>query len=87
MIICLCIKFESNTLIFSKDIEQKPFLLRMGRTYVRTAVILWEHKNIVYYEALLNNPLMKSSADLSLKCALITVITLSIGKDRPEQTV
>ena len=25
MIIYLCIKFESNTLIFSKDIEQKPF--------------------------------------------------------------
>ena len=25
MIIYLCIKFESNTLIFSKDIERKPF--------------------------------------------------------------
>ena len=25
MIIYLCIKFEYNTLIFSKDIERKPF--------------------------------------------------------------
>ena len=25
MIIYLCIKYESNTLIFSKDIEWKPF--------------------------------------------------------------
>ena len=25
MIIYLCIKFQSNTLIFSKDIERKPF--------------------------------------------------------------
>ena len=32
MIIYLCIKFESNTLIFSKDIKGKPFLLRTDRT-------------------------------------------------------
>ena len=32
MIIYLCIKFESNILIFSKDIEGKPFLLCMGWT-------------------------------------------------------
>ena len=36
MIIYLCIKFESNTLIFSKDIEWKPFysylsMLKKGR--------------------------------------------------------
>ena len=28
MIIFLCIKYESNTLIFSKDNEQKPFFVR-----------------------------------------------------------
>ena len=32
MITYLCIKFQSNTLFFSKDITQKPFVLRMGRT-------------------------------------------------------
>ena len=32
MIIYLCIKFESNTLIFSKATELKPFLLSMDRT-------------------------------------------------------
>ena len=26
MIIYLCIKYESNTLIFSKNIKQKPYL-------------------------------------------------------------
>ena len=31
MIIYLCLKVESNILIFSKDIERKPFLLRTGR--------------------------------------------------------
>ena len=31
MIIYQCINFESNTLIFSKDIEHKPFLLRTDR--------------------------------------------------------
>ena len=30
MIIYLCIKFDSNTLIFSKDIEWKPFLFCTG---------------------------------------------------------
>ena len=28
MIICLCVKHESNTVIFSKDNERKPFLVR-----------------------------------------------------------
>ena len=32
MIINLCIKFQSNTPIFSKDIARKPFVLRMGWT-------------------------------------------------------
>ena len=32
MIIYLCIKFESNTLNYSKDIKQKPSLLRTGLT-------------------------------------------------------
>ena len=44
MIIYLCIKSESNTLIFSKDMERKPFLLHMVRTgqmYVWTIVILY----------------------------------------------
>ena len=36
MIIYLCIKFQSNTPTFSKDIARKPFVLRTGRTYVRT---------------------------------------------------
>ena len=30
MILYLSIKFKSNTLIFSKDIARKPFVLRMG---------------------------------------------------------
>ena len=48
MIIYMCIKLQSNTPIFSKDIARKPFVLHMGRTdeqdgrtYVRTAVILY----------------------------------------------
>ena len=41
MIIYLSIKFQSNTPIFSKDIAQKPFVLRTGRMYVRTAVIVY----------------------------------------------
>ena len=42
MIIYLCIKFQSNTPILSKDIAWKPFVLRTdGRTYVRTAEILY----------------------------------------------
>ena len=42
MIMYLCMKYESNTPMFSKDIARKPFLVRMGqdvrdvRTYVRT---------------------------------------------------
>ena len=36
MIIYLCIKFQSNTPIFLKDTARKPFVLSMGRTYVRT---------------------------------------------------
>ena len=32
MIIDLCIKFQSNTLILSKDIARKPKVLRTGRT-------------------------------------------------------
>ena len=32
MILYLCIKFQSNTPIFSKDIARKPFVLRTGRT-------------------------------------------------------
>ena len=41
MIIYLCIKFQSNTPILSKDIARKPKVLRTGLTYVRTAVILY----------------------------------------------
>ena len=44
MIIHLCIKFQSNIPILSKDIAWKPFVLRTGRTgrtNVRTAVILY----------------------------------------------
>ena len=36
MIIYLCIKYESSTLIFSKDIEWKPFFVQMDRGDVRT---------------------------------------------------
>ena len=36
MIIYLCIELESNILIFSKDIEWKPFLLGMGQMDGRT---------------------------------------------------
>ena len=32
MIIYLCIKFQSNTPILSKDIARKPKVLRTGRT-------------------------------------------------------
>ena len=39
MSIYLSKKFQSNIPIFTKDIE--PFVLRTGRTYVRTAVILY----------------------------------------------
>ena len=33
MIIYLCIKFQSNTPILSKDIARKPKVLRTGQTY------------------------------------------------------
>ena len=33
MIIYLCIKYESNTLIFSKDIERKLFFVCKDETY------------------------------------------------------
>ena len=36
MIIYLCVKFDSNTLIFSKDIEQKPFSLHIDGMDVHT---------------------------------------------------
>ena len=36
MIIYLCMKYESNTPMYSKDIARKPFFIRMGRTEVRT---------------------------------------------------
>ena len=32
MIIYLCIKFQSNAPIFSKDIARKPFVLHTGQT-------------------------------------------------------
>ena len=38
MIIYLCMKYESNLPMYSKDIARKPFFVRMGRdvrTYVR----------------------------------------------------
>ena len=35
MTIYLCIKFQSNTPILSKDIALKPFVLRTGQTYGR----------------------------------------------------
>ena len=38
MIIYLCMKYESNTPMFLKDIARKPFFVRTGRTYVRTYV-------------------------------------------------
>ena len=38
MIIYLCMKYESNTPMFSKDIARKPFFVRTRRTYVRTDV-------------------------------------------------
>ena len=36
MIIYLCIRYESNTLIFSKDIERKPFFVRLYGLDVQT---------------------------------------------------
>ena len=41
MIIYLCMKYESNTLMSSKDIALKPFFVRTGRTDVRTRVMLY----------------------------------------------
>ena len=39
MIIYLCIKYESKALIFSKDIEGKPFFIRTDRMDVHTAAM------------------------------------------------
>ena len=36
MIIYLCMKYESNSPMYSKDIARKPFFERTGRTYVRS---------------------------------------------------
>ena len=36
IIIYLCMKYESNTPMYSKDISRKPFFVRTGRTHVRT---------------------------------------------------
>ena len=36
MLIYLCMKYESNTPMYSKDIARKPFFVRTGRTEVRT---------------------------------------------------
>ena len=44
MIMYLCMKYESNTPMFSKDIARKPFFVRTGqdvRMYVRTRVMLY----------------------------------------------
>ena len=44
MIMYMCIKFESNTLNLSYDMEREPFLLRTDGTrqsYVQTAVLLY----------------------------------------------
>ena len=45
MITYLCIKYESNNQIFSKDIKRKPFFVHANgitdRMYGRTAVILY----------------------------------------------
>ena len=38
MLIYLCMKYESNTPMYLKDIARKPFFVRTGRTYVRTYV-------------------------------------------------
>ena len=74
MIIYLCIKFQSNTTMLSKDIARKPKVLCMGRTgqtYVRTAVILyaphppnWKwrgHKNNIRFGYSLEAPLWGAS--------------------------
>ena len=41
MIIYLCIKFQSNALIFSKDISQKPFVLHTGLIGRRDGMDVW----------------------------------------------
>ena len=38
MIIYPCMKYESNTSMYSKDIAWKPFFVCMGRMYVQTFV-------------------------------------------------
>ena len=44
MIIYLCMKYESNTPMFSKDIARKPFFVR---TDVRTRVMLYAPPPII----------------------------------------
>ena len=62
MIIDLCIKFQSNTPIFSKDIAQKPFVLCTWRG----------HKNGPNYKKFISlgsstyQPIIKSSSSHSL---------------------
>ena len=41
MIIYMCVKYDSNTAMYSKDIARKPFIVRTGRTYIRTRVMLY----------------------------------------------
>ena len=36
MIIYLCMKYESNASMYTKDIARKPFFVCTGRTYLRT---------------------------------------------------
>ena len=38
MIIYLCMKYESNAPMYSKDITRKPFFVRTGCTYICTYV-------------------------------------------------
>ena len=54
MIIYLCMKYESNTPLFSKDIARKPFFVHTGRdvrtyvcTDVRTRVMLYAPPPII----------------------------------------
>ena len=51
MIIYLCMKYESNSPMYSKDIARKPFFVRTGRTfvrtYVRTRVMLYAPPHII----------------------------------------
>ena len=48
MIIYLCMKYESNTPMFSKDFARKPFFVPMGRTYVWTYVRTYGQRVMLY---------------------------------------